>query len=171
MSKLQLNPTIFSKVIHHFVHGQLLSRPFPIGLTIVVSNCIKIHSYEYFFQDHLGSFKTIPLFSIFTAQWQDSSFSSHPHSTGPPRTSRWPLGSGRVMSPSTLEASNIPRERWYASIIGFLGTKGFKRWQHLNISKDVEARKTPEDIFTAFTNTLEVSTSQWNYIDEMYSDI
>ena len=71
----------------------------------------------------------------------------------------------------TLEASNIPRERWYASIIGFLGTKGFKWWQHLEISKDVERRKTPEDVFTAFTNTLEVSTSQWNYIDEMYSDI
>ena len=25
-----------------------------------------------------------------------------------------------------LEASNIPLERWYASIIGFLGTEGFK---------------------------------------------
>ena len=70
-----------------------------------------------------------------------------------------------------LEASNIPRERWYASIIGFLGSKGFKRWQHLNISKDIERRKTPEDIFTTFANTLEVSTFQWNYIDEMYSDI
>ena len=70
-----------------------------------------------------------------------------------------------------LEASNIPRERWYASIIGFLGTKGFKRWQHLDISKDVKRRKTLEDIFTTFTNTLEVSMSQWNYIDEMYSDI
>ena len=71
----------------------------------------------------------------------------------------------------TLEASNIPRERWYASIIGFLGTKGFKRWQHLDISKDIEKRKTPEDVFTAFANTLEVLTSQWNYINEMYSDI
>ena len=70
-----------------------------------------------------------------------------------------------------LEASNIPRERWYASIIGFLGTEGFKRCQHLEISKDVERRKTPEDVFTTFANTLEVSTSQWNYIDEMYSDI
>ena len=70
-----------------------------------------------------------------------------------------------------LEASNIPRERWYASIIGFLGTKGFKRWQHLNISKDVKKRKTPEDVFTTFANTLEVLTSQWNYINEMYSDI
>ena len=71
----------------------------------------------------------------------------------------------------TLEASNIPQERWYASIIGFLGPKGFKRWTHLDISKDVEKRKTLEDIFQAFANTLEVSTSQWNYIDEMYSDI
>ena len=71
----------------------------------------------------------------------------------------------------TLEASNIPWERWYASIIGFLGPKGFKRWTHLNISKDIEKRKTPEDVFTAFTNTLEVLTSQWNYIDEMYSNI
>ena len=70
-----------------------------------------------------------------------------------------------------LEASNIPRERWYASIISFLGSEGFKRWQHLEISKDTEGRKTPEDIFTTFANTLEVLTSQWNYIDEMYSDI
>ena len=70
-----------------------------------------------------------------------------------------------------LEVSNIPRERWYASIVGFLGTKGFKQWQHLEISKDVKRRKTPEDVFTTFTNTLEVSKSQWNYIDEMYSDI
>ena len=58
-----------------------------------------------------------------------------------------------------LEASDIPRERWYASIVGFLGTKGFKRWTHLNISKDVEGRKTPEDVFQAFTNTLEVLTT------------
>ena len=131
-------------------------------------HCIKIHSY--FFQDHFGSFKTIFLFSIFTAQWQDSSFSSRPHSTGPLRTSRQPSRSGSHVT-LTLEASNIPRERWYASIVGFLGTEGFKRWQHLNISKDVEKRKTPEDIFTAFAKTLEVLMSQWNYIDEMYSDI
>ena len=70
-----------------------------------------------------------------------------------------------------LEASNIPRERWYTSIIGFLGSEGFKQWQHLDISKNVEERKTPENVFTAFSNTLEVLTSQWNYIDEMYSNI
>ena len=70
-----------------------------------------------------------------------------------------------------LEVSNIPQERWYASIVGFLGSKGFKWWQHLEVSKDEELRRTPENIFTAFTNMLEVLMSQWNYIDEMYSDI
>ena len=70
-----------------------------------------------------------------------------------------------------LEASNIPQDRWYASIIGFLGTKGFKLWQHLEVSKDDKLKKTPENVCTAFANMLEVSTSQWNYINEMYSSI
>ena len=70
-----------------------------------------------------------------------------------------------------LEASNVPIERWYASIIGFLGSEGFKHWQHLEISTDEEHKKTLENIFTAFANTLEVSMSHWNYINEMYSDI
>ena len=70
-----------------------------------------------------------------------------------------------------MEASNIPRERWYASIIGFLGTKGFKWWQHPNISKKDEEKKHPENVFKAFADTLEVLTSQWNHIDEIYSDI
>ena len=70
-----------------------------------------------------------------------------------------------------LEAFNMPPERWYASIVGFLGTEGFKRWQHLEISKKDDKKKHPENVFKAFTDTLEVSTSQWNHIDEMYSDI
>ena len=70
-----------------------------------------------------------------------------------------------------LEASNIPQERWYASIIGFLGTKGFKQWQHLDICKQDDEKKNPENVFKAFADTLEVSTSHWNHIDEMYSDI
>ena len=70
-----------------------------------------------------------------------------------------------------LEASNIPQERWYASIIGFIGTEGFKWWQHLNISKQDEQKKIPENVFKAFADTLEVSTSYWNHINEMYSDI
>ena len=70
-----------------------------------------------------------------------------------------------------LEASNIPPERWYASIIGFLGTKGSSDGKHLNISKKDDEKKHPENVFKAFVDTLEVSTSQWNYIDEMYSDI
>ena len=51
-----------------------------------------------------------------------------------------------------------------------LGTKGFKRWQHLDISKKDE-KKNPENMFKAFADTLEVSTSHWNHINEMYSDI
>ena len=58
-----------------------------------------------------------------------------------------------------LEASNIPQEGWYASIIGFLGTEGFKQWQHLKISKQDEQKKIPENMFEAFADTLEVSTS------------
>ena len=97
VSKFQPNPTIFGKVIHHFVHSSFFQdHPHRVPLCV---NCIKIHPYEFlsrpfgFFQDHF-------LFSIFTAQWQDSSFSSCPHSTGPPRTSRWPSRSGRATSPS-----------------------------------------------------------------------
>ena len=70
-----------------------------------------------------------------------------------------------------LEASNIPQERWYASIIGFLGQEGFQHWQHLDISKKPEEKKKPEKVFQAIANTLEVSTSFWNYINELYSDI
>ena len=71
----------------------------------------------------------------------------------------------------TLETSNIPKERWYASIIGFLGQEGFRQWQHLDISKDDNKKKDPDEVFQAFTDTLEVSTSPWNHINEMYSDI
>ena len=45
------------------------------------------------------------------------------------------------------------------------------RWNTLPISKDVEARKNPEVVFKAIADTLEVLTSYWNYIDEMYSNI
>ena len=71
----------------------------------------------------------------------------------------------------TLEASNIPPERWYASIIGFLGQEGFQCWQHLDISKKPQDKKSPDKVFKAIANTLEVSTSYWNYINEMYSNI
>ena len=42
-----------------------------------------------------------------------------------------------------LEASNIPPERWYASIVGFLGQEGFRWWQHMDISKDDVQKKNP----------------------------
>ena len=70
-----------------------------------------------------------------------------------------------------LTASNFREEIWFASIIRYLGKEGFKWWNTLPISKDVELRKNPEAVFKAIADTLEVSTSYWNYIDEMYSDI
>ena len=70
-----------------------------------------------------------------------------------------------------LEASGIKRDIWYASIIGYLGKEGFKRWSTLPISKDANARKDPEAVFQAIAETLNVSTSYWNHINEIYSDI
>ena len=70
-----------------------------------------------------------------------------------------------------LEASNINREIWYATIIGFLGKEGYKWWSNLKISTQEGNRKDPDKVFKATENTLEHSTSYWNYIDEMNSDI
>ena len=39
------------------------------------------------------------------------------------------------------------------------------------ISKDANAKKDPEAVFQAIADMLEVSTSYWNHIDDMYSDI
>ena len=70
-----------------------------------------------------------------------------------------------------LTASNFEEKIWFASIIRYLGKEGFEQWNTLPISKDVELRKNSEAVFKAIADTLEVSTSYWNYIDEMYSDI
>ena len=70
-----------------------------------------------------------------------------------------------------LCASSINRDIWFATIIGYLGKEGFKCWNTLPISTDEEAQKDPEKVFKAITDTLEVSTSYWNHIDEIYSDI
>ena len=56
-------------------------------------------------------------------------------------------------------------------IVGFLSREGFKQWNTLPISKDKESQKNPEAVFKAITDALEVSTSYWNHINEMYSDI
>ena len=39
------------------------------------------------------------------------------------------------------------------------------------ISKDANGKKDPEAVFQAIADKLEVLTSYWNHIDEMYSDI
>ena len=43
--------------------------------------------------------------------------------------------------------------------------------EHTTISNDEESQKNPEAVFKVITDTLEVSTSYWNHINEMYSDI
>ena len=70
-----------------------------------------------------------------------------------------------------LCASSIKKDIWFAMIIGYLGKEGFKRWNTLPISTDEEAQKDPEKVFKAIADTLEVLTSYWNHIDEIYSDI
>ena len=70
-----------------------------------------------------------------------------------------------------LEASSIKRDVWFATIVGYLGKEGLRRWSTLPISKDANAKKDPDSVFLAIADTLEVSTSYWNHIDEMYSDI
>ena len=70
-----------------------------------------------------------------------------------------------------LEASSINRDIWFATIVGYLGKEGFRQWSILPISKDSNAKKDPDAVFQAIMDTLEVSTSYWNHIDEMYSDI
>ena len=44
-------------------------------------------------------------------------------------------------------------------------------WNTLPISTDEEAQKDPEKVFKAIADTLKISTSYWNHIDEIYSDI
>ena len=63
------------------------------------------------------------------------------------------------------------RYPWYATIIGILGKEGFKWWNNLPISKQEENKKNPDEVFKAIAGTLEVSTSYWNHINEMYSNI
>ena len=70
-----------------------------------------------------------------------------------------------------LEVSSINRDIWFMAIVGYLGREGFRWWSILPISKDANAKKDPDAVFQAITDTLEVSTSYWNHIDEMYSDI
>ena len=41
----------------------------------------------------------------------------------------------------------------------------------MDILKDNTKKKDPDEVFKAFTKTLEVSMSHWNHIDMMYSDI
>ena len=56
-------------------------------------------------------------------------------------------------------------------IISYLGKEGFKWWNTLPISTNEEAQKDLDQVFKAIMDTLEVSMSYWNHIDEIYSNI
>ena len=77
----------------------------------------------------------------------------------------------KVQVTLALRASSINKDIWFATIVGLLGKESFRWWNTLPISMKEESQKNPEAVFKAITDTLEVSTSYWNYIDEMYSDI
>ena len=85
-----------------------------------------------------------------------------------PTNSIWRVERPSCTSPWSIQHG---KERWYATIVGFLGIEGFKWWNTLPISKNENDKKDPEAVLKAITDTLEVSTSYWNHIDEMYSDI
>ena len=78
-------------------------------------------------------------------------------------------GNGQITL--ALCASSINRDIWFATIISYLGKEGFKQWNTLPISTDEEAQKDLEKVFKAIADTLEVLTSYWNHINEIYSDI
>ena len=130
-----------------------------------VANCIKINSYEHFFQDHFD-----------LVYFQHNGRTAHIPTTHIPLALRGPadMAFEEWQSHVTLVHWKHPispeRDGMPASLVSW-AQKASSDWQHLKISKDVEQRKTPENVFTTFANTLEVSTSQWNYINEMYSDI
>ena len=95
VSKFQLDLTIITQVIDNFVHSNFFQDH-------CVVNCIKIKPHKNSFQDHC-------IIGLFPAQWQDSSYSNCPHSTGPQRTSRQHFRSGRVTSPSHWKCPISPK--------------------------------------------------------------
>ena len=161
MSQFQPNPTIIAKVIDHFVNSNFQDH-FHSGPL-----CGKLHL-NYFIWEFLSR----PLhFSLFPAQWQDSSYSNRSHSTGPLRTSRWHFRSGRVMSPLHWKHPIFPKKDGMPALLVSWAPKASSDGSILRFPKNDDLKKIPDNIFKAFTNTLEVSMSHWNYIDEMYSDI
>ena len=56
-----------------------------------------------------------------------------------------------------LEASNISRERWYATIVGFLGKEGFKQWT----LSDTKNEKTVHKTELLFHATKHFEVKKW----------
>ena len=196
MSKLQPNPTIIARVIANFVHSNIFQDHFlsrPLCAKLYQNSAIwqflsrpsiwsTFRSYFTFFQNHCPnftpfktifgtSFKTITFSLILGQWWQDSSYSNHPSLTGTQTTNRQHSRNGRVIWHSHWKPPTFPKKDGMPASLVSWALKASKRWQHLEISKQDEQKKIPENVFKAFADTLEVSTSYWNHIDEMYSDI
>ena len=125
--KFQPNPPIITKVINNFVHGNFFQDH-------CAANCIKIKSYK---------FLSRPLnFSLFPAQWQDSSYSKCPHSTGPQRTSRQHLRSGRVTSPSHWKHPIFPKKDGMPASLVSWALKASSDGNILTYSKRMMRRNT-----------------------------
>ena len=101
----------------------------------------------------------------------DSSYSSPPKFDWHAEDQQLAFDEWKGQITLALRASSINRDIWFAMIIGYLGKEGFKRWNTLPISSDEEAQKDPEKVFKDIAETLKVSTSYWNHIDKIYSDI
>ena len=113
-----------------------------------------------------------PLFSLFPGSWPvDTSFFSPWSLTGMQRNQQQAFDEWKGQITLALHASSINRDIWFATIISYLGKEGFKWWNTLTISTNEEAQKDLGKVFKAITDTLEVSTSYWNHINEIYSDI
>ena len=74
------------------------------------------------------------------------------------------------MSPSHWKCPIFPKKDGMPALLVSWALKASSIGSILRFPKMTTSRKIPENIFTAFANTLEVLMSHWNYIDQMYSD-
>ena len=73
------------------------------------------------------------------------------------------------MSPSHWKHPISPKTDGMPASLVSWAPKASSNGSHLKISKNEDVKKIPDNVFKAFTNTLEVLMSYWNYTNEMYS--
>ena len=121
---------------------------------------------------NFNHFKTL-VFSLITAQWQlDSSSFNHHKFDWNAEDQQLAFAEWRGQIELALEVSSIQKDIWFATIIGYLGKEGFRWWNTLPISKDANGKEGSRGSFSSHHGyARKVSTSYWNHINEMYSDI